>query len=192
MNLKIKELASIQMGYSFRSSVEMLETGTTSVIQMKDLMANNLVDCSNLMRVDIEKLKEHHLVKSGDLIFRSRGQVMTSALLTEDPGDAVLAAPLLRIRITTECILPEYLNWFISQTPAQAFLISCAEGSAQKMISKQALENLEVFVPPIERQKNIMQLASLAEEEQQLMEKILAKRKQYIKTYLIKLAKGEY
>jgi len=39
------------------------------------------------------------------------------------------------------------------------------------MISKQALESLEVTVPPIEKQRAIAELAALANEEQRLLRK---------------------
>ncbi|SFR05262.1 restriction endonuclease subunit S [Desulfoscipio geothermicus] len=191
MKTKLKEIASIQMGYSFRTRLESIGTGTIAVIQMKDLTVQNRVDCSGLIRINIEKLKDQHLAKPGDIIFRSRGQATTSAILLDDPGKAVVAAPLIRIRVTEDSVLPEYLNWFINQIPAQTFLASYAAGTAQKMISKQALENLEVFIPSLARQRTIIKLASLAEEEQSLITKIADKRRQYIALALIKLAKGE-
>ncbi|PHJ37609.1 restriction endonuclease subunit S [Desulforamulus profundi] len=126
-----------------------------------------------------------------DLIFRSRGQVTSSAILTDDPGKAVVAAPLLRIRVKSNFVIPEYLNWFINQEPAQALLASCAEGTALKMINKQALENLDVFIPPIARQRTIITVATYEEEEQFLIKKIASKRRQYIASTLMKLAKGE-
>lgn len=171
--------------------METVGTGAIAVIQMKDLTAENRVDCSGLMRIDMEKLKDHHLVKPGDLIFRSRGQVTSSAILTDDPGKAVVAAPLLRIRVKSNFVIPEYLNWFINQEPAQALLASCAEGTALKMINKQALENLDVFIPPIARQRTIITVATYEEEEQFLIKKIASKRRQYIASTLMKLAKGE-
>jgi len=191
MKNKLWEIASIQMGYSFRSRLESIDSGGVAVIQMKDLTEANRVNCNDLMRVDGENIKEHHLARTGDLIFRSRGQVMTSAILADDPGEAVVAAPLLRIRVNDAIVIPEYLNWFISQAPSQAFLMSCAEGTAQKMISKQALEDLEVFIPSFERQRMIIELATLAEEEKHLMENIMLKREQYITKTLLNMAKGD-
>jgi restriction endonuclease S subunit len=164
--------------------------GAVAVIQMKDLTNKNRVDCSALARVDMEKPKEHHLVKSGDLIFRSRGLVSTSAILLDDPGIAVVSSPLLRIRVSDNGILPEYLNWFISQAPAQAFLASRAKGTSQKMINKEEMEGLEIFVPLLERQKAIVEMASLAEKEQQIMKMLAEKRYKYISTHLIRLAQG--
>lgn len=179
------------MGYSFRARLELMEPGEVAVLQMRDLTDENRVDCSGLLRIEMDKLKEHHLVRPGDLVFRSRGQVSTSAILTEDPGKAVVAAPLLRIRVNSQSVLPEYLHWFINQPTAQAFLASRSKGTAQKMISKQALESLEVSLPPLDRQRTIVELAALAETEQKLMNRLAGKRRQYVSTILMQLVEGE-
>ncbi len=191
MKIKLKKIATVQTGYSFRSRLESINTGAIAVIQMKDLTSTNRVCCDELVRLDMEIPKIHHLVKPGDLIFRSRGLTANSALLADDPGAAVLAAPLLRIRVTSNRILPEYLNWFISQLPAQSYFASCAEGTALKMISKQSLENLDVFVPSVARQRLIVEVTTLVEEEQRIMKVLAEKRSQYISTTLMRLAQGE-
>ena len=192
MRLKIKGLATVQMGYSFRSRLETSEDGSVAVIQMKDLLDDNTVYCDCLARIDMDDIKEHHLVRRGDLVFRSRGLVATSAVLLEDPGKAVVAAPLLRIRVAKpDKVLPEYLNWYISQRDAQIFLTSRAKGTVQKMISKQAIEDLEIALPSLEKQKTIVELASLVAREQTLLLSLADKRGQYISTELMRFAKGE-
>jgi restriction endonuclease S subunit len=192
MKEKIKNLATVQMGYSFRSRLEALEGGEIAVIQMKDLLENNTVGCDDLTKINMEAVKEHHLVQRGDLVFRSRGQVTTAAVLLEDPGKTVVSAPLFRIRVTMlDKILPEYLNWYISQRDAQIFLTSRAKGTVQKMISKQVIEDLEVTLPSLDKQKNIVELASLSAREQILLQQISNKREQYISTILMQFAKGE-
>lgn len=192
MKMKIKKLATVQMGYSFRSRLEASEGGSVAVIQMKDLRDDNTVGCDDLVRINMEAVKEHHLAQKGDLIFRSRGSLTTAAVLLEDPGKAVVAAPLLRIRVTKpEKVLPEYLNWYISQRDAQIFLTSRAKGTVQKMISKQAIEDLEVALPTLKKQKNIVELATLIAREQTLLHALADKREQYISTVLMQFAKGE-
>ena len=191
MKTILKNIVDVQAGYSFRARLESMETGSVAVIQMKDLASSNRVCCDELVKVDMDAPKGHHLVRPGDLIFRSRGLTSTSALLVDDPGVAVLAAPLLRIRITNDVILPEYLNWYISQLPAQSYFASCAEGTALKMISKQSLENLEMFVPSIARQRLVVEMATLAAEEQRILKTLTEKRNQYISSKLLQLAQGE-
>jgi hypothetical protein len=158
---------------------------------MKDLNDQGVVDCSDLFRVDMAELKGHHLTKPGDLVFRSRGLAPGCAMLQTDPGKAVVAAPLFRIRATTSLVLPEYLNWFINQGPALAYFGTCMEGTVQKMISKVALENLEVAVPSLARQKALIEVADLIDREQELMSRLAAKRKLYFSRKLIEMAKGE-
>jgi restriction endonuclease S subunit len=192
MKLKIKQLATVQVGYSFRSRLEASRGGEVAVIQMKDLLQDNTVGCKNLIKVEMEIVKKHHLAQKGDLVFRSRGQITTAAILLENPGKAVVAAPLLRIRITKpDKILPEYLNWYISQRNAQIFLISRAKGTVQKMISKQTVEDMEVYLPTLEKQQHIVELAKLSARERTILGTLSEKRDQYISTVLMQFAKGE-
>ena len=191
MKVKLINLATVQMGYSFRSRLEVIGSGETAVIQMKDLLDDNTVDRRNLVKIDMETVKAHHLAKKGDLVFRSRGLVNTSAVIIDDPGNAVVAAPLLRIRIIEpDLILPEYLNWYISQRDAQAFFKSRAKGTVQKMISKQAIEALDVSLPSLEKQKSILELVALSNREQILLNEIAEKREQYTSSLLMKLVEG--
>ncbi len=189
MKMKIKKLATVQMGYSFRSRLEASPGGEVAVIQMKDLLNDNTVGCDNLVRINMKTVKDHHLVQKGDLVFRSRGSLTTAAILLKEPGRAVVAAPLLRIRVTRpDRILPEYLNWYISQRDAQIFLTSRAKGTVQKMISKQAIEELEVVLPSLEKQKTIVELATLIEREKTLLYTLADKKEQYVSTVLMQFA----
>jgi len=192
MKLKIKQLATVRMGYSFRSRLEATRGGEVAVIQMKDLLQDNTVGCKKLVKIDMETVKKHHLAQKGDLVFRSRGQITTAAILLEDPGKAVVAAPLLRIRITkSDKILPKYLNWYISQRDAQIFLASRAKGTVQKMISKQTVEDMEIYLPTLEKQQYIVDLAKLSARERTILSTLSEKRDQYISTVLMQFAKGE-
>jgi hypothetical protein len=191
MKLLLKKIASLQMGYTFRRRLDFMGKGTTAVVQMKDLSDENIVDCSKLMRVDMADVKTHHLIRPGDIVFRSRGLVNTAAILTEDPGPAVVAAPLIRIRVDARIVLPAYLAWYINQPAAQAFLASRAKGTAQKMISKQALDNLEVRAPSLGCQHAVVEVAHLADKEQRLLKMIAERRRNFISTRLAQLTEGE-
>lgn len=184
----MSKISLIQTGYSFRSGLEYMNRGGIAVIQMKDLAEDHQVDCANLLRIELGNLKAHHLVQPGDLVFRSRGQVSTSAILSTDPGPAIVAAPLLRIRVNQQMILPEYLNWYINQSPAQGFLESRARGSSQKIIGKEALENLEVELPSLEKQRTIAEIAALAEKEHEIMKRLSELGRVHIAKLLIKMA----
>jgi uncharacterized RmlC-like cupin family protein len=192
LKTELKNIASVRIGYSFRARLEWMNPGGIGVIQMKDLTDENRVDFSGLIRVGLDrKLKEHHVVRPGDLVVRSRGLVFTSAIVAECPASAVVAAPLFLIRPEEKVVLPEYLHWFIHQPPAQVFLSGVSKGTSQKMIDKEALENLQVAMPSLDRQRAITELAALAEKERRLIDRIARRRGQYISATMMRFAEGE-
>jgi len=188
MTIKLKNITDIQMGFAFRSRVEISPKGQLAVLQMKDLLQDNTV-ADNLEKINAISMKDHHLAQKGDLIFRTRGQVLASAIINHKIDKTVISAPLLRIRITNPAILiPEYLNWFISQPSAQRFLKSRQEGTNVGMINAAHLENLKINLPSIENQKSIIELDNLLKKETKLLRKLTEKRRQYISRVLIQIA----
>ena len=192
LNRKLNEITTIQMGFSFRSKLNQNEEGNVSIIQMKDFADGNLVNCDDLLRIKDMKIKDSHLVKDRDIIFKSRGLSIESAIALNVSGKVVVAAPLFRIRVDdVNNILPEYLNWYISQSNAQSFFHRMTEGSALKMINKKSLGDLEVEIPALERQKQIVELSTLANKEENIMKELLNRKKIYISKILINYAIGE-
>lgn len=179
MQAKLSKLASVQAGCSFRSRLEPDSNGNVSVIQMKDLTEDNRLNAQELVQVAMQDLKERHIVKINDLAFRSRGQTNTAALIDQELSNAVIAAPLLRIRVKSDSVIPAYLCWFINQPSSQAVLQSKATGTAVRMIGKPALEELEIVVPSLDVQKKIIEVYQLSINEQKLMN-ALAKKKEVL------------
>lgn len=188
MIVKLKKIASVQTGHSFRSRLEPDPDGNVSVIQMKDLTEDNRLDDQELVQIDMQRLKVHHRVAKNDLAFRSRGQTNTAALLDVGLDAAVLAAPLLRIRVKNDAVIPAYLCWFINQASSQSALLSKATGTAMRMIGKPALENLEVVLPDLEIQQKIIALNGLAVDEQKIMKMLADKKATLIAGMLMQLA----
>lgn len=188
-NSLLQHLADIQVGYSFRARLEASPAGVPAV-QMRDLRDDGTVDCRSLLRVSLDEAKKNHQLRRGDLVFRSRGQDLRSALMVDEPKEpTVLVAPLYRVRILpSEPVLPEFLNWYLHQDTAQAYFASRVKGTAQKMISKHSLANLPLSVPPLEVQQAIVEIAALANRETTLLKTLAAKRQAVITSQLMQLA----
>ena len=170
--MKLKNVADIISGITFRSRIEVTPKGNIQVIQMKDLGDDNYVDVQNCLSINYPAPKFNQLAMIGDIIFRSRGQTNTAALLSEKIDNMVVAAPLFRIRPNKEKVIPEYLLWWINQPASQIFLNSRSKGSVVKMISKQGLEDLEVILPSLEQQKKIVEFYNLSKQEQRILDTI--------------------
>ncbi|MCK9224125.1 MAG: restriction endonuclease subunit S [Candidatus Muirbacterium halophilum] len=187
MIIKLKEIAEITNGYAFRKKIEPSSDGTVSVVQMKDLTENNTIDLNNAIIVEDEGFKKHHILRKGDLVFRTRGQIFNSAILETEPENIVtLSGPLLKIRITEpEKILPEYINSYISLNKTQAYIMSRVKNSSLSgMITKNAVEEIEIIIPSIEKQKSIIQIDKLIRQEQILMKELIDKKERLYKHIL--------
>ena len=187
--LPLRGLVDIQIGYGFRAGVEPDALGQTGVIQMKDLGDDSVVALSAMTHVSMG-VPTGRQVREGDVILRSRGDRATSAIVVGDPGPALVAAPLLRLRVADHRLLPAYINWYINQPSAQAHFAKHAEGSFVKMISRRVLEDLEVEVPPLDRQESIVALAALSERERALCSDIHAARGYLLADIMMTYAKG--
>ncbi len=184
--MTLGDLAEVQMGYPFRSRLEHDAEGDVSVIQMKDIDDANLLNAEDTIRVKLPKGKAHHLLRPGDLLFRSRGRTNGAALVQSSIGSAVLAAPMLLIR--PHGVLPEYLCWFLNAPAAQVQLASLAEGTSVRMISAEALRMLAVPLPPPAAQARIALIAALADQESMLMSRIATLRQRVTQHVLMKSA----
>lgn len=183
---KLGDIASIQMGYPFRSRIKHDVGGTFAVVQMKDIDDANLLHLEEAVRVSLPEIKAHHLIKQGDLVFRSRGRTNSVALVSTDIGSAVLAAPMLLIR--PQKVLPSYLLWYINLPSVQATLATQAEGTSVRMISKGALETLEIPIPTRRKQQLIVEVSELAAQEQGLLQQIARERKRLADRILMRYA----
>lgn len=176
------------MGFPFRSRLEHDAAGAIAVVQMKDIDDANLLHVEDAVRVDLADIKEHHLIREGDLVFRSRGRTNSVSLVSADVGPAVLAAPMLLIRPVD--VLPAYVLWYINLPATQATLAAQAEGTSVRMISKAALEALEIPVPSRRKQQLIVETADLATVEQRLLNQIAQERKRLADGVLLRYAKN--
>lgn len=188
MKTPLKKIADIQMGYPFRSGLDRTDNGNVLVIQMKDIDEGSRLQTSDLIPVDLPRLKDGHQVQKGDLLFRSRGRANTAALIDVQLDLAVAAAPLLLLRPNPEKVLPAYLAWYINQPQAQAYLERQASGTISRMINKKAVADMPIDLPPLNRQKQIAALADLAGREQELLRLLAQKRQTYIDGLLMQLA----
>ena len=150
MILTLKDIATVSSGVTFRARMEPSPSGNVKVIQMKDLGDDNTVHLKGVIQIQYANPKPAQLARVDDIIFRSRGQTNTAALLRENTRNTIMAAPLLRIRPDTTKVVPEFLLWWINQPSSQSYLFSRSKGTIVKMVGKQELDELEVSLPSLE------------------------------------------
>lgn len=190
MKLKIKDIADIQIGYQFRKKIEPERDGTHQVIQIRDFDENHTLNKEGLTWIKMSHLPEKYSVNRDDVLFLARGQRNFATPVAHSFENTIAASSFYILRIKTKKIIPEYLAWFLNQSPAQGYLHNLARrGTHMPVIPKSAFENLTVYIPDIETQKTVLKLNSLIEKERNLLNSIQEKRTLLIRTLCLKAAR---
>jgi restriction endonuclease S subunit len=88
------------------------------------------------------------------------------------------AACFFIVRTATSEILPEYLCWYLNQSPVKEYLKRFSgRGVHMPVVRRAVLESIDIPLPPIEVQKQVSALNRLLVKEQDLYKELADKRK---------------
>lgn len=183
------EIVSISAGYAFRTSIKSSDTGV-SVIQMKDVSLNNGLDWTGVILTELPGRRPSNWIENNDLLFLARGNHNYSVCIQDVFDDTVCTPHFFHIRIKDHRITPEFLNWQINQLPAQKYFDSAAEGQAKRNIRRAVLESLPIVLPSIPKQKQIVDLSNLINEERRIYTELANNRAELMGAIAIKLHEG--
>lgn len=187
--MRLSDTCTIHTGYTARGRLEPAAIGGVLAIQLRDISPDGLVDPERLVRVQLDDLADRYFVRTGDVVFRSRGERNTASAIDErlqEPALAVL--PLLVLRPKRDVVTPEYLAWAINQPPAQRHFDSAARGTNIRMIPRSSLDDLELDIPDIVTQKRIVAVDALAERERELSRLAAETRRKLMSLILVERA----
>jgi hypothetical protein len=189
--LRLDRVCTIQSGFTARGRLEPAEHGNVLGLQLRDILPTDKIALEGLTRIQLDSAPDKYLVRSGDVVFRSRGERTTAAVIDDAfSGEALAVLPLMILRPNTNLLTGAYLAWAINQGPTQRFLLEKSQGTNLRMVSRAALEELEIAVPELDVQAQILNIDALAENERELAEQITLKRHELIHRVLVERAQG--
>src|SRR5581483_847856 len=185
----ISRVCAIQTGFTSRGRLDPTEHGNALVIQLRDVTPEGCIYFHNLTRIHFDPMPEKYLVRGGDVVFRSRGESTTAAVIdTALPLPALAVLPLVILRPDPQVLSGSYLAWAINQEPAQRHFEESAQGTSLRMVSRSSLENLKIAVPSLETQQRILQIDALARQERDLAQQLTHVRHELIRRLLVEQA----
>jgi len=179
--MKLKEIAEISTGYSFRTKIKHDPAGETKVIQMSDvdkyegILVDKLQSLSNF-----EPRSRRYFLEAGDVIMISKGYNIDAFVIPEGLGRVVTVNSFLVMKPNQSRVYPDYLAWFLNSRRTQYFFRQMAAGTDIPNLSIKALESLDVFLPSMDDQLMISELENLKKREVFLHQKIAEKKEQLV------------
>lgn len=192
MKKKITEIADIQLGYQFRKKIEPADDGANRVIQIRDFDENHILNKEGLLRVRIDKPADPYLLSKGDVLFLSRGHRNWATTIVDELQNTVAVSHFFVIKIKNKTTMPEYLAWYINQTPAREYLHNIARrGTHMPLVTLSAFKGLTLEMPDMTTQHRIVELSRLMEKEKKLTSALEEKRSLFINTLCLNASKGK-
>ena len=179
--MKLKEIAEISTGYSFRSKIKHDPAGETKVIQMSDVDKYEGIMVNKLQRLaNFEPRSSRYFLEAGDVIMISKGYNIDAFVIPKGLERVVVVNSFLVMKPNQGQVYPDYLAWFLNSKRTQYFFREMAAGTDIPNLSIKALESLDVFLPSMDDQLMISELENLKKREVFLHQKIAEKKEQLV------------
>ncbi|MCB1129603.1 MAG: restriction endonuclease subunit S [Verrucomicrobiae bacterium] len=173
---RLGEIARILTGYTFRTRIEDDPGGSFLVIQGKDIRSDRSLDTENLTRIHLPQRShsdEEKWVKPGDVLLMTRGDYNYGVFIdtTLPPTVTQNSFCTLRVNENTE-VYPDFLATILNQPTLQGRLKSLRSGSSIPNITLGALRELEIPLPPLSIQSEIVHLSRQIHHEKALSDQL--------------------
>lgn len=183
--MKLKNIANISTGYSFRSKVRHDPEGDTKVIQMRDVDKYKGVMVDSLSTIaNFTPRSDRYFLNEEDVIMISKGYNLNAYLIPHRLGKAVAVNSFIILKVTSSKIIPAYLAWFLNSKRTQHFLKAVASGTSTPSLSKRTLEGVEITLPSKEKQQLFCKIDQLKRKEVYLHEQIAKKKEELVDAML--------
>lgn len=169
--LSVQRFAKIQSGVFLPTAPE----GEIAYLQIKDLLAETPEKAAS--RIPYSQKLEKHFLQKGDVLFAGKG-TSNHCRVVDFEVPAIASTTFYIIRIFYDDILPDYLCWYLNQPQTLAIVKAGQVGTGTPLVRKQILENLEITIPDLRTQQQIVELAKLQQKEKELLKAIAEKHEQ--------------
>ena len=144
----------------YGSSRPAVEGGKYPYLRMNNITYGGELDLTDTKRIDVpENELDKCTVRRGDVLFNrtnSKELVGKTCVYNRDE-QMVLAGFVIRVRVT-ERVLPEFLAAFLNTDFSKKMLLGmCKAAIGQANINAQEMQNIGLYLPPIELQRQFVQ-----------------------------------
>jgi hypothetical protein len=166
--LKLIEIAIVLSGVPVRER----KGGSARFIRLSDLTEIKDGRTPDLASGEPPAVARALTIEDGDLIVAARGMATDVCVATGAVVGAFISLDLYLVRPNGALINSQYLAAFLELPATQAVFTSSKQGSGLSRLPKEALEQVEVPVPPLHSQQLIAGLALCFEREGGLFKKL--------------------
>jgi hypothetical protein len=177
---RLEELGTLRGGYPPRGPVSSIGgPGYVQALQGRDVRDGE-VQWGGVGWIETGPATGKYAVTDGDVVLPLRGESARALVLQQPPPDAVVVGHWMLISPARDRIGPEYLAWYLNHPATSARLSGLMRGTKLLFFSLADLRGLEIDVPPLEVQRQIVRASALNDRVSELERQIALSRQQLV------------
>lgn len=156
MKHNLVEFTSIRFGVHAKA----LEQGSMALVPASAIGEHGAIDGSHIRRIapEVVRWQQADLLQPGDVLLIGKGSANHAVVWPGSLEDTLASNTLYVIRPNPQQVLPEYLAGYLNSTPAQAWFGTHQKTGTVNVLSREALNELLVPVPPLAIQQRMVSL----------------------------------
>jgi len=175
-NKLLSELGSVNIGFSFRGAIPAHADGDLLVVQARNILPDSEIDKAATFTRTTSSLvgNKAQRLRKGDVLLttRSIGPGGFRASVCGEIGEnAVASSSICVIRLEDAAVLPQYLMLYLNSVPGQAALGRNSSGSMVHALLLRHIRELEVPIPNMTGQRNLVGLLQNTKAHKRLLER---------------------
>lgn len=185
---KLGQIAGIRSGHTLRGAITPDPEGDVRLLQIKDLDQDWQFNYKVLPTVVWEQRIAPPFLEQGEIVVAARGN-RNLAVVYRGQFPVVPTSQFLIVSVKRKEreIAPEYVCWLLNHPTIQQWFHR--SGTNIQLITKSALLDVAIPVPPIETQLQLIELQRIWQKEDELINKLQENRHQLELGILQKLLK---
>ena len=182
MGWKKGTIRNVVADVRYGSSRPAVDGGKYPYLRMNNITYGGELDLSDVKRIDVpENELGKCTVRRGDVLFnRTNSKELVGKTCVYDRDEMmVLAGFVIRVRVN-DLVLPEFLSAFLNTDFSKRTLLGmCKAAIGQANINAQEMQNIGIYIPPIELQREFVQFKNQTDKSKVVVQKALSKNVQY-------------
>lgn len=178
MGWKTGTIRDVVTDVRYGSSRPAVDGGKYPYLRMNNITYGGELDLSDVKRIDVpENELEKCTVRRGDVLFnRTNSKELVGKTCVYDRDEMmVLAGFVIRVRVN-DVVLPEFLSAFLNTDFSKRTLLGmCKAAIGQANINAQEMQNIGIYIPPIELQREFVQFKNQTDKSKSIIQKALNK-----------------
>ncbi|MDW5289157.1 restriction endonuclease subunit S [Formosa sp. PL04] len=167
--MKLKEITSISSGVNGRRNPQ----GEIYYLGASDFTETHTIDPFIEPALMPSSKFGKHFLKKGDVIVLAKGHHgFIAHNIIDDSKSMVASSVFMVLKNVVNAVTPQYIAWYINLKSTQKELRGYSRGTALPAINRTILGDLDIKIPPLSIQKNIVAIDELKKRESKLLKEL--------------------